>query len=285
MAGAVGLRDVRYGYDGDNHVTARKRRPAEHALDAEGRVQSLFHLRSVEVHCLLALRARLRGSAGHLRADHRGQGLRQPRLAGHARGFPESSECVSCGACVQACPTATLTGKVDDRDRPAGTFGGDDLRLLRCRLLLQGGNARRGTGPHDAVQGRQGESRPFLRQGPLRLGLRQPPGPHSQSDDPRDHRRAVARGLLGRSLEFHRQQAEKPAERLRQELDRRDHLVALHQRGDLPGAEAGRAPFSATTTPTPAPASAIRRPATVSARLSAPRRARRISIPSSSPTW
>jgi formate dehydrogenase major subunit len=35
MAGAVGLRDVRYGYEGENHVFA---------LDAEGRIQSVFHL-------------------------------------------------------------------------------------------------------------------------------------------------------------------------------------------------------------------------------------------------
>jgi formate dehydrogenase major subunit len=31
------------------------------------------------------------------------------------------SECVSCGACVQACPTATLS-KIRDRDRPARAF-------------------------------------------------------------------------------------------------------------------------------------------------------------------
>ena len=35
MAGAVGLREVRYGYDGANHLDA-----------GEGRVQPLFHLRS-----------------------------------------------------------------------------------------------------------------------------------------------------------------------------------------------------------------------------------------------
>ena len=36
MAGAVGLRDVRYGYDGANHLDA-----------GEGRVQPLLHLRPV----------------------------------------------------------------------------------------------------------------------------------------------------------------------------------------------------------------------------------------------
>ena len=60
MAGAVGLREVRYGYDGANHLHA-----------GEGRVQPLLHLRPGQVHRLLPLRARLRGGAGHLRADHR----------------------------------------------------------------------------------------------------------------------------------------------------------------------------------------------------------------------
>ena len=64
-AGEVGLRDVRYGYEGENHLVGAGRR-----------VQPLFQLRSVEVHRLLALRAGLRGSAGHLRADHSGARVR-----------------------------------------------------------------------------------------------------------------------------------------------------------------------------------------------------------------
>ena len=79
MAGAVGLRDVRYGYDGENQSSPI----AESA--AQGRVEPVFHLRSGQVHRLLALRARLRGGAGHLRADHRRPRLRQPRVAGHGR--------------------------------------------------------------------------------------------------------------------------------------------------------------------------------------------------------
>ena len=65
MAGAVGLREVRYGYDGANHVEPTSTVPAE------GRVEPLLHLRPVQVHRLLPLRARLRGGAGHLRADDR----------------------------------------------------------------------------------------------------------------------------------------------------------------------------------------------------------------------
>ena len=51
---------------------------------------------------------------------------------------------------------------------------------------------------HGAVEGRQGESRAFLREGPLRLGLRQPPRPHPEADDAREDHRSVARGELGR---------------------------------------------------------------------------------------
>ncbi len=104
---------------------------------------------------------RLRGSAGHVRTDDRG-----PRLlpAALSPGMPAKafidSECVSCGACVQACPTATLTREVGHPDRPARALQGHHLRLLWRGLLVQGGNARRGTRAHGALQGWQGQSRP-----------------------------------------------------------------------------------------------------------------------------
>jgi formate dehydrogenase major subunit len=44
MAGAVGLRDVRYGYEGDNHVKARRTAKPIRATCRRRRVQSLFHL-------------------------------------------------------------------------------------------------------------------------------------------------------------------------------------------------------------------------------------------------
>ena len=58
QAGVVGLREVRYGYEGENHLEEHERY-----------LQSVFHLRSVEVHRLQSLRARLRRSARHVRAD------------------------------------------------------------------------------------------------------------------------------------------------------------------------------------------------------------------------
>jgi formate dehydrogenase major subunit len=53
-AAEVGLRDVRYGYAGDNHLGAGDRH-----------VEPLFRFRSQQVHRLFALRARLRRGAGH----------------------------------------------------------------------------------------------------------------------------------------------------------------------------------------------------------------------------
>ncbi len=61
MAGVVGLREVRYGYEGAKSSQGRK-----------GPIESIFHLRCRQVHRMLALRARLRGSAGNFRADHPG---------------------------------------------------------------------------------------------------------------------------------------------------------------------------------------------------------------------
>ena len=99
MAGAVGLREVRYGDAG------RRTTPP---LD-EGRLEPVLRLRP-QVHRLLALRARLRRDAGYARADDLRSRL---RLAGRRQPGETfiDSECVSCGACVQACPTATLSEK------------------------------------------------------------------------------------------------------------------------------------------------------------------------------
>ena len=109
VAKAVGLAENRYGTDGRNHVAAGQRL-AQHRLYRPRRVQPVFRLRRLSVHRLLALRACLRGSAGHLRADHQGRGFDSRISAGMPENFLES-ECVSCGACVQACPTDALREK------------------------------------------------------------------------------------------------------------------------------------------------------------------------------
>ncbi len=149
MAGAVGLRDVRYGYEGENHVFAKTDGARQRGLDAEGRIQPLFHLRSLEVHRLLALRARLRGSARHLRADDFRPRLRQPRFARHERELPRLRMRL-LRRLRAGLPDRDPDREIRDRDRPARAFGGDHLRLLRRRLHLQGGNARRGSRAHGA---------------------------------------------------------------------------------------------------------------------------------------
>jgi len=94
MAGAVGLRQVRYG-GGENHLTAAKDTSNPYFTFDPSK-------------CIVCSRC--------VRACDEVQGTLALTVAG--RGFgstiapgPTSfvdSECVSCGACVQACPTATL---------------------------------------------------------------------------------------------------------------------------------------------------------------------------------
>ncbi len=98
MAGAVGLREVRYGYAGDNHLDTKKDESNPYfAFDGSK--------------CIVCSRC--------VRACEETQGTFALTIAG--RGFSSKvapgagnflgSECVSCGACVQACPTATLEEK------------------------------------------------------------------------------------------------------------------------------------------------------------------------------
>ena len=98
MAGVVGLREVRYGYDGANHLDA----PTD---------DSNPYFSFDESKCIACSRC--------VRACDEIQGTFALTIVG--RGFDSKvspggtsfmdSECVSCGACVQACPTATLEEK------------------------------------------------------------------------------------------------------------------------------------------------------------------------------
>lgn len=98
-AGEVGLRDVRYGYAGENHLAMPK--------DVSN---PYFDFDPAK--CIVCSRC--------VRACDEVQGTFALTIAG--RGFDSrvsasqdqlffESECVSCGACVQACPTATLIEK------------------------------------------------------------------------------------------------------------------------------------------------------------------------------
>src|SRR5580658_6546888 len=99
MAGVVGLREVRYGYEGQNHFK-------HNVTDTSN---PYFQFEAAK--CIVCSRC--------VRACEEVQGTFALTIDG--RGFASkvspggmdflSSECVSCGACVQACPTATLIEK------------------------------------------------------------------------------------------------------------------------------------------------------------------------------
>ncbi|RQW43476.1 formate dehydrogenase subunit alpha [Novosphingobium sp. LASN5T] len=99
-AAQVGLRDVRYGYAGENHLD----QPADTS-------NPYFDFDPSKcIVCSRCVRAceEVQGTFA-LTIDGRGFGSKVS--AGLASDSFLSSECVSCGACVQACPTATLQEK------------------------------------------------------------------------------------------------------------------------------------------------------------------------------
>ncbi len=100
QAAAVGLRDVRYGYEGDNHL----------AIPTDGSNPYFDFDPSKCIVCSRCVRAcdEVQGTFA-LTVD--GRGFASMISAGQASDDFMSSECVSCGACVQACPTATLQEK------------------------------------------------------------------------------------------------------------------------------------------------------------------------------
>ena len=111
MAGRVGLRDVRYGYEGDNHF---------------GKAKDLSnpYFQFEPSKCIVCSRC--------VRACDEVQGTLALTIEG--RGFNSkvsfagadffSSECVSCGACVDVCPTATL------QEKTVAEFGVPDRTVL-----------------------------------------------------------------------------------------------------------------------------------------------------------
>lgn len=99
MAGIVGLRDVRYGYEGANHLNG--------LTDNSNPYFSFDDSKCIA--CSRCVRAcdEVQGTFA-LTISGRGFGSRVS--AGTGQSFLES-DCVSCGACVQACPTSTLQEK------------------------------------------------------------------------------------------------------------------------------------------------------------------------------
>jgi len=98
MAGAVGLREVRYGYEGENHLKAEK--------DESNPYFSFDPSKCIV--CSRCVRA-CEETQGTFALTISGRGF-ESKVAAGITNFMDS-ECVSCGACVQACPTATLIEK------------------------------------------------------------------------------------------------------------------------------------------------------------------------------
>ena len=107
MAGAVGLRDVRYGFDGKNHLDA--------PIDDSNPYFTFDPSKCIV--CSLCVRA-CDEIQGTLALTIEGRGFESKVSASIGETFLDS-ECVSCGACVQACPTATLMEKsIIDHGQP-----------------------------------------------------------------------------------------------------------------------------------------------------------------------
>jgi formate dehydrogenase major subunit len=111
MAGAVGLREVRYGYEGANHVFAKSAQGAVNphfAPKDESNPYFTFDPSKCIV-CSRCVRA-CDEVQGSFALTIQGRGFGSKVAASQDNSFLDS-ECVSCGACVQACPTATLSEK------------------------------------------------------------------------------------------------------------------------------------------------------------------------------
>jgi formate dehydrogenase major subunit len=99
MAGAVGLREVRYGYEGENHI--------HQAKDVSNPYFQFDPSKCIV--CSRCVRA-CEEVQGTFALTIEGSGFASKVSPGIDEKFFDS-ECVSCGACVQACPTATLMEK------------------------------------------------------------------------------------------------------------------------------------------------------------------------------
>ncbi|MAX53415.1 MULTISPECIES: formate dehydrogenase subunit alpha [unclassified Methylophaga] len=99
MAGDVGLREVRYGYQGENHLDSEK--------DNSNPYFSFDPSKCIV--CSRCVRA-CEEVQGTFALTIDGRGFDSKVAAGQDEDFMDS-ECVSCGACVQACPTSTLMEK------------------------------------------------------------------------------------------------------------------------------------------------------------------------------
>jgi formate dehydrogenase major subunit len=100
MAGEVGLREVRYGMAGANHFTDVKKDESNPYFTYDP---------AKCIVCNRCVRA-CEETQGTFALTITGRGFESRVTAGQNNSFMDS-DCVSCGACVNACPTATLIEK------------------------------------------------------------------------------------------------------------------------------------------------------------------------------
>ncbi len=99
MAGVTGLRNVRYGFKGANHIEAKKDESNPYFTYDPSKC----------IVCSRCVRA-CEETQGTFALTISGRGFESRVSPGQDQPFMDS-ECVSCGACVEACPTATLQEK------------------------------------------------------------------------------------------------------------------------------------------------------------------------------
>jgi formate dehydrogenase major subunit len=99
MAGLIGVREVRYGQDGVNHLHSE--------IDASNPYFQFDPARCIV--CSRCVRA-CEETQNTFALTIEGRGFASKVAAGAGEPFL-TSECVSCGACVQACPTGSLLEK------------------------------------------------------------------------------------------------------------------------------------------------------------------------------
>ena len=271
MAGLIGVRQVRYGQNGVNHLHSE--------IDASNPYFQFDPARCIV--CSRCVRA-CEETQNTFALTIEGRGFASKVAAGAGEPFL-TSECVSCGACVQACPTGSLLEKtVIELGQPehsvvttcaycgvgcnfkAEMQGDTVVRMVPWK----DGKANHG---HSCVKGR------------FAWGYANHQDRVLDADDAREDHRSLARSRHGKR----RSAASPPSSSASRRRPARIRSASSPRRAAPMKrpiwCRSWRARCSATTTPTPAPASAIRRPATDCAPRSAPRPARRISTPSSRP--
>ena len=228
MAGAVGLREVRYGYDGANHVFARNNGSANFDWLPKDESNPYFSYDPAKcIVCNRCVRA-CEEVQGTYALTISGRGFGSRVAAGMSEAFFDS-ECVSCGACVQACPTATLQEKsVIEIGLPEHsavttcaycgvgcTFKAEMRGEEVVRMVpWKDGKANHG---HSCIKGRFAYG--YANHGDRVL----------DSNDSREDHSPLARCLLGGGDRLHGAALQGDSGEIRSCFGRWHHLVALHE--------------------------------------------------------